>query len=95
MRQIKKFTNSRFVVLEHLYNNKDGENIARLTQGEIAVNLDMGRVTINKLISELSEDGYLQDATHAWGYILTSKAIVLITAIKNADKKLSNIEDKK
>lgn len=92
MMQIRKFTNSRFVVLEHLYNNKDGENIARLTQGEIAVSLDMGRVTINKLVSELRKDSYLKDAMHSWGYVLTPKAIALITEMKKIDQIVNDVD---
>ena len=92
MTQIKQFTNSRFSVLEYLYSCRDGHNIARVTQSEIAINLDIGRVTINKLVSELRKDGYLKDAMHSWGYVLTPKAIALITEMKKIDQIVNGVD---
>ena len=35
----------------------------------------LSRGTINRILTELKNDGYIQDNNHYWEYKLTSKAI--------------------
>ena len=90
MTQIKKFTNSRFDVLEYLYEHKDGNNVARVTQSEIADSIDISRPTINKFIAELKEDGFINETNRYLEYILTQKAIVLVSGMKTTAKRMNS-----
>lgn len=90
MTQIKKFTNSRFDVLEYLYEHKDSNNVTRVTQSEIADSVDISRPTINKFISELKEDGFIKETNRYLEYILTPKAIVLVSGMKSTAQKMNS-----
>ena len=93
MTQIKKFTNGRFDVLEYLYDHKDSNNVARVTQSEIADSINTSRPTINKLITELKEDGFVKETNRYLEYVLTSKAILFVSTMKNVAKRMSNTND--
>lgn len=90
MTQIKKFTNNRFDVLEYLYDHKDGNNLVRVTQSEIAESMNVTRPTINKFISELKEDAFIQETERYLEYILTPKAITFVAAMKTVAKKMNS-----
>ena len=90
MTQIKKFTNNRFDVLEYLYDHKDGNNLVRVTQSEIAESMNVTRPTINKFIADLKEDHFIQETERYLEYILTPKAITFISAMKTVAKKMNS-----
>lgn len=75
MNEIEKFVNTRYRVLKYLIENKDRLNIVRCTQEEMGASLSLSRGTINRILTELKNDGYIQDSNHYWEYKLTSKAI--------------------
>ena len=75
MNEIEKFVNTRYRVLRYLIENKDKLNIVHATQDEIGNALALSRGTINRILTELKNDGYIQDSNHYWEYKLTSKAI--------------------
>ena len=75
MNEIEKFVNTRYRVLRYLIENKDKLNIVHATQDEIGNSLSLSRGTINRILTELKNDGYIQDNNHYWEYKLTSKAI--------------------
>jgi DNA-binding IclR family transcriptional regulator len=75
MNEIEKFVNTRYRILRYLIENKDRNNIVHCTQEEIGTALSLSRGTINRVLSELKNDGYLEESNHYWEYKLTSKAI--------------------
>ena len=75
MNEIEKFVNTRYRVLRYLIENKDKLNIVHATQDEMGNSLSLSRGTINRILTELKNDGYIQDSNHYWEYKLTSKAI--------------------
>ena len=75
MSEIEKFVNTRYRVLRYLIENKDRNNIVHCTQDEMGESLSLSRGTINRVLSELKNDGYIQDNNHYWEYKLTTKAI--------------------
>ena len=86
--QIQYFTNDNFRTLAYLYDVKNENNKAHITQQEITDDLEISRVTINKIIGELRNSGYLeQDGNHVGRYILTKKAISVIETFRRVEKK--------
>ena len=75
MNEIEKFVNTRYRVLRYLIENKDRNNIVHCTQDEMGESLSLSRGTINRILTELKNDGYIQDSNHYWEYKLTTKAI--------------------
>ena len=88
MSQIQYFTNDNFRTLAYLYDVKNGDNKAHITQQEIGDDLGISRVTINKIIGELKNAGYIEpEGNHVGRYILTKKAISVIETFRSVEKK--------
>ena len=80
---IKDFTNNNFVILAHLYDEKNNENIIKTTQDEVADTLQLSRVTINKAFSLFIQNGYLQrDFKHVGRYYLTDLGCKVVEIIR-------------
>ena len=87
MSQIQYFTNDNFRTLAYLYDMKGSNNKAHITQQEIADDLELSRVTVNKIMGELKSSGYLeQDGKHLGRYILTEKALSVIETFRMIEK---------
>lgn len=87
MSQIQYFTNDNFRTLAYLYDMKGANNKAHITQQEIADDLELSRVTVNKIMGELKSSGYLeQDGKHLGRYILTEKALSVIETFRMIEK---------
>lgn len=87
MSQTQYFTNDNFRTLAYLYDVKSGNNKVHITQQEIADDLGISRVTINKIVGELKSSGYLeQDGKHVGRYILTEKAISVVETFRMIEK---------
>ena len=88
MSQIQYFTNDNFRTLAYLYDVKNADNKAHITQQEIGDALEISRVTINKIIGELKNAGYIEpEGNHVGRYILTDKAISVIETFRSVEKK--------
>ena len=86
MSQIDCFTNDKFSVLAHLYDVRGSDNKARITQQEIADYLDLSRATINKIMRELKEEGYVElDGVHVGRYVLMDKAMTVIRMFRGLE----------
>ena len=73
MTNIEFFTNDKFKVLIHMYNALDKNGVAHLTQQEVANELELSRMTVNGIFTELKVYGYIfQDEKHVGRYRLTS-----------------------
>ena len=81
MKEIEKFVNTCYRVLRYLIENKDRNNIVHCTQDEMGETLSLSRGTINRVLSELKNDGYLEESNHYWEYKLTSKAITMAKSL--------------
>lgn len=91
MNEIEKFVNTRYRVLRYIIENKDRNNIVHCTQEEMGTSLSLSRGTINRVLNELKDDGYIEDNNHYWEYKLTNKAIDIANAL-NFQKDSSNID---
>ena len=81
------FLNNTFDVLSFLYDIKNENNIIRITQQEVADELHMSRITVNKTFNLLKDNNYIiQDKTHVGMYILTQNALFLMKSIKKINK---------
>lgn len=87
MSQIDLFTTDNFRVLAHLYDKRSADNKTHITQQEVADNLKLSRITINKIIGELKSAGYITpDGNHNGRYVLTDKAIQVVKVFKSVNK---------
>lgn len=87
MSQIQYFTNDNFRTLAYLYDMKGANHKAHITQQEIADDLELSRVTVNKIMGELKTSGYLEpDGKHLGRYILTEKALSVIETFRMIEK---------
>lgn len=84
MSHIEHFTNDSFKALAYLYDVKNKQNKAHVTQQEIADELNLSRVTINRIIGDLKAAGYIeQDGNHVGRYIITPYAITVVESFRN------------
>ena len=88
---INDFTNTNFVILAHLYDEKDQNNVVKITQDEVAEHLGLSRVTINKAFAlfvqnfalMFYDNGYLQrDFKHVGRYYLTDLGCKVVEIIR-------------
>lgn len=87
MSQLQYFTNDNFRILAYLYDMQGANHKANITQQEIADELKISRVTINKIIGELKNSGYIeQDGNHVGRYILTKKALSIVETFRIIEK---------
>ena len=87
MSQLLRFANDHFKVLACLYDEKNSNNVAHVTQQEIADRVGLSRVTINKIIGELKQENYIQlDGVHVGRYVLTPKASNVVKAFRSVER---------
>jgi biotin operon repressor len=88
MRQIEYFVNDNFKVLTLLYDMCDKQNKSHVTQQEIADELKLSRVTVNKIMRELKRRGYIElDGKHRGRCILTTPALLVVESFRKAEYK--------
>lgn len=87
MSQIDLFTTDNFRVLAHLYDKRSADNKTHITQQEVADNLKLSRITINKIMGELKSAGYITpDGNHNGRYVLTDKAVQIVKNFREIDR---------
>ena len=92
---IKDFTNTNFVILAHLYDEKNNENVIKTTQDEVADNLQLSRVTINKAFALFVQNGYLQrDFKHVGRYYLTDLGCKVVAIIRTLSVEANMVASK-
>lgn len=89
MPNMESLVNNNFKVLAYLYDIKDKENLAKITQLEIGHDLGLNRGTISYVFKNLKENGYLiHDNTRVGRYYLTDDAVRTVEMFRKSDKKL-------
>ena len=92
---IKDFTNTNFVILAHLYDEKNNENVIKTTQDEVADHLQLSRVTINKTFALFVQNGYLQrDFKHVGRYYLTDLGCKVVEIIRTLNVEANMVSAK-
>ena len=89
MPDLEFFVNDNYTMLAYLYNIRNpNTNTTNVTQDELAEKLHISRATVNKLIKNLRDAGYvLFDANHVGRYILADKSIVVVETFKQLEQK--------
>ena len=89
MPDLEFFVNDNYTMLAYLYNIRNpNTNTANVTQDELAEKLYISRATVNKLIKNLRDAGYvLFDANHVGRYVLADKSIVVVETFKQLEQK--------
>jgi len=79
--------NNNFKTLLYLYENKNKNNCVKITQAEVANDLNLSMMTIYKIFTELKNNNYIiQDKKHVGRYILTKNTIQLIKTLENLEQ---------
>lgn len=80
---INDFTNNNFFILSHLYDEKDQNNVIKITQDEVAEHLGLSRVTVNRAFVLFINNGYLsRDTSHVGRYIITTFGCKVVCNIR-------------
>ena len=82
----EKITTNYYKVLETLYNslvNINNQQVAIITQSEIAEQLSLSKITINAIFKELRNDGLVRPHKVVGRYCLSEEAISIVKKIKN------------
>lgn len=80
---INDFTNTNFVILSYLYDEKNEENIIKITQNEVADKLNLSRVTVNKAFAIFVQNGYIcKDIKHVGRYSITALGCKIVDIIR-------------
>ena len=88
MSKIDYFTNENFKILNYLYDQRNSDNIVSITQQEIADEFNLSRATINKMINDLTQNGYLKRIESKMArYIMSQEAIDFVKVVRTANRK--------
>ena len=88
MADLSVLVNDNFRVLAWLYDNKNENNLVKVTQQELSESIGLSRPTVNMIFSKLKESGYLvHDNTRVGRYSLTEEAVKVIEFFRKNDKK--------
>ena len=82
MSKIDQFFTDNYLILSYLCNIRDFDNIAHVTQQELANGFEMSRATVNKIICDLRLSGYIKpDGRHLGRYVISKDAIRIVETI--------------
>ena len=88
MPKTDQFFTNNYLVLSHLCNLRDYDNIAHITQQELADSFEMSRATMNKIIGDLMLSGYIKpDGRHLGRYIVSKEAIRIVETVASIEEK--------
>lgn len=80
---INDFTNNNFLILSHLYDEKNQNNVVKITQDEVAEHLGLSRVTVNRAFVLFINNGYLRrDTSHVGRYTITTLGCKVVCNIR-------------
>ena len=88
MSRIDYFTNENFKLLDYLYDSLNNENIVSITQQEIADKFNISRPKVNRMIADLTENGYLKRIESKMArYVMSQEAIDFVKGVRAANRK--------
>ena len=87
MADIKILTNNTYRVLSYLFDKKDRNNLVVITQNEVSKDLDLNKTTVNTIMRNLRENGYItQDENHVGRYSLTDAGVKTVSLFRKSEK---------
>lgn len=87
MPKTDQFFTNNFLILSYLCNLRDYDNIAHITQQELADRFEMSRATINKIIGDLMLSGYIKpDGRHLGRYVVSKEAVRIVETCKSVQE---------
>ena len=87
MADIKILTNNTYRVLSYLFDKKDRNNLVVVTQNEVSKDLDLNKTTVNTIMRNLKENGYItQDENHVGRYSLTDAGVKTVSLFRKSEK---------
>lgn len=83
MANIEILTNDNYKILSYLYDNRDEDNLVKITQGEVCDKLGYSRPTINAIFKTLKDGGFVvHDTSRVGHYYLTDEAVKAVKAVR-------------
>ena len=87
MADIKILTNNTYRVLSYLFDKKDRNNLVIITQNEVSKDLNLNKTTVNTIMRNLKENGYItQDENHVGRYSLTDAGVKTVSLFRKSEK---------
>ena len=87
MADIKILTNNTYRVLSYLFDKKNRNNLVVVTQNEVSKDLDLNKTTVNTIMRNLKENGYItQDENHVGRYSLTDAGVKTVSLFRKSEK---------
>lgn len=87
MADIKILTNNTYRVLSYLFDKEDRNNLVVVTQNEVSKDLDLNKTTVNTIMRNLKENGYItQDENHVGRYSLTDAGVKTVSLFRKSEK---------
>jgi DNA-binding IclR family transcriptional regulator len=87
MAKTDQFFTDNYLILSYLCNIRDFDNIAHVTQQELANGFEMSRATVNKIISDLRLSGYIKpDGRHLGRYVISKEAIRIVETMRSIEE---------
>ena len=87
MRKTDQFFTDNFIILSYLCDLRDFDNVAHITQQELADGFEMSRATINKIIGDLKLSGYIKaDGRHLGRYVISQEAIRIVETCRSVEE---------
>ena len=88
MRKTDQFFTDNFLILSYLCDLRDFDNMAHITQQELAERFEMSRATINKIIGDLKLSEYIKaDGRHLGRYVISKEAIRIVEICRSVEEK--------
>lgn len=85
--KLESLTNNNYRVLSYLYDNRDNKNLVKTTQMELSQELGFHRTTVNSIIKNLSENGYIyHDESKVGHYYLTEYGVKTVKLFRKLEK---------
>lgn len=85
MQILDVLTNKNFKVLSCLYDNRGKDNIARITQNEIADEIGYSRPTVSEIFVVLKREGLVKDTNFVGRYEITDAGIKIVKLFRKIE----------
>lgn len=87
MSKIDQFFTDNFFILSYLCDLRDFDNMAHITQQELADRFEMSRATVNKIVGDLKLSGYIKsDGRHLGRYVISGEAVSVVETFRSVEE---------
>lgn len=85
--KVSEFTNDNFRILAYMYDIMNGQHLVKVTQQEVGEELNLSRVTVNRIFKQLKQKGYIvQDTSKVGRYYVATEGIAVVETFRKAEE---------